>query len=573
MAYATRWDIPFKDIQGTLHHIYIQQDGWTGSVTTLQGGDTPIDWDEDNSDDLLKRVRAKTGHIEVIEQSYGDLVDLYPTTAKSHRIVVPGMFFGYIKPQSSTMNWTAGPRVLKFNIVSLLAMADDTPMMTINSLGGTVYMDYVFANLMDIMGHDYIIMPVGTTTYTEAFNGEVYNKIISPYSDEKEYKMATDADAYKPISVSDFLTQYCDTHDLVAHDSITGSNSVLLFTRFTNAGDYYLWSRDMIGGDISEGTIISSDALTDLFNGRTLASNSNKEKILIPYSGIDVYYDGEVFEDESWPVLRSQYQNNGRTIGDLIPRAKWLELTEYANLKTRMDYRQPGDLKSIQYLRIYRNNLPSSYEKVCKIAFDNLAPNNSYTVGITFGTYYALNGSVLAKIAGSWVTIDLTTLGDDHTFKIDTFPETDSSGCLNIELYCQQGYTGIFDIVDINLKKQPDIWNSSLDYVYKEFGFVESIEGTVGEKRLEYRIPWNQNFLSNWYKTQLAYSGSPYPVYMLQSQTKTEITVRASGFGSSLYLQKYYIDQTGRCWRIVAISQNPRDCEAKITLISSYILE
>lgn len=573
MAYSTRWDIPFRDIQGTLRHIYIQQDGWTGGITTLQGGETPIDWDEDSSDNLLKRVRAKTGHIEVIEENYGDLVDLYPTTAKSHRVVAPYLFWGYMKPQTSTMPWEGGPRKLKFNIQSPLAMAADIKMPVINSVGGNVYMDWVFYQLMQIMEYNYIVMPVGTTTYTEAFNGELYNKVICPYSDEKEYKMTSDDDAYAPISVSEFLEQYCDTHDLVVHDTTNSSSSVILFSRFVNAGQYRMWTQDQIGGNLSEGTVVSSDALTDFFTSRQVAANNNSEKILRPYSGIDVYNEGEVFGNARWPVQRSEYESNGTYTGDLTPRGKWLTLSEYATLKTRMDAQQVGELKALEYLRVYRITLPATQEMVCKVAFDNLAPNNSYTVTIKFGTAYSLVGNILAKIGGGWVTIDLSSLSNDHEYKLDTFPETDNSGCLNIEFYCQQGYISTFDIVDISLEKQPNIWNVEIDDVYKGHNFVTSIEGDEGEKRLEYRIPWNQNFLSNFYETQLAYAGSIYPVYMLQSQTKAEITVRSSMFSYGLYLQKFYIDNTGRRWRIVAISQNPRKCEAKITLISSYILE
>ena len=156
MAYANRWSITFKDFDGTTRVIYIQQDGWTGGVTALTPGNNPMIWDEDITEDLTKRVRGKTGRIEVIEHTYGELRDLYPSTPLQNRVVCNGVFFGYIKAQNSSNGWEAGPRTLKLNILSPLALAYDIPM-PINTTMGLREMGSVIVDLMDTLGYDFMV--------------------------------------------------------------------------------------------------------------------------------------------------------------------------------------------------------------------------------------------------------------------------------------------------------------------------------------------------------------------------------------------------------------------------------
>ena len=166
MAYTNRWSITFKDFENTTRTIYIQQDGWSGGVTALTPGNNPMIWEEDSSEDLTRRVRGKTGRIEVIEENYGDLADLYPTRPMKNRVVCSGVFWGYIKAQNSTNGWESGPRTLKLNILSPLAMAYDIPMPINASLGlremGGVMLD--------------IILKLGTSAPTGDKLGEFLNE-------------------------------------------------------------------------------------------------------------------------------------------------------------------------------------------------------------------------------------------------------------------------------------------------------------------------------------------------------------------------------------------------------------
>ena len=86
MAIGKRWTIPFMSKAGVSCHIDIYQDEWTGSVTTLTGGGTPIIYDEKDDKDLLSPIRYKTGYINIIEQNYGDLIDIYPDSDTSRYV-------------------------------------------------------------------------------------------------------------------------------------------------------------------------------------------------------------------------------------------------------------------------------------------------------------------------------------------------------------------------------------------------------------------------------------------------------------------------------------------------------
>ena len=84
-----RWTLPFMSLNGTECRVDIYKKNYTGSeVITLTGCAVPIEWSEDDDEDLLNVVRAKTGTLNVIEENYGDLQELYPSLSTDHYIEV-----------------------------------------------------------------------------------------------------------------------------------------------------------------------------------------------------------------------------------------------------------------------------------------------------------------------------------------------------------------------------------------------------------------------------------------------------------------------------------------------------
>ena len=84
---AKKYTIPFKSLTGNACSIDIYDDAYTGTaVTTLTGAPHPITFDEDDDDDLLTVVRSKTGYLNLIETTAGELDGVYPTTNTSRQV-------------------------------------------------------------------------------------------------------------------------------------------------------------------------------------------------------------------------------------------------------------------------------------------------------------------------------------------------------------------------------------------------------------------------------------------------------------------------------------------------------
>lgn len=570
MAYATRWDIPFKDINNTLHHIYIQTDGWTGSVTTLTGGDKPLDWDEDSSDDLIKRIRAKTGHIEIIEYSKGQLLDLFPTTATSHKVVVPDMFIGYIKPQTSTMPWLDYPRKIKLNIVSPLGLANGIyPYQAPYFWDGrfSKIQDY-FEDIMGKMQYKYLIMPTGNTEdVSEILDGKVNDFALGSFALDKEYRIEDQLDYWNPQSVKNVLEKFCTVHDLVVHDSIIGSEAVLLFTRFINPGDYYRYEYVTPYLRMGNGVLVSANSLINLFGLGGIASTQNIEKILLPYSGIDVYNEGEVYDDVDWTLGLCYYDEDSVPVSgflQLYPRGPWLELSydqAFLCAQGKNDEARRG---------VIVRGLPAPNTELFVVHFYEVEMGCTYTLRVTFWDYFD-NGSLHENkvFINGWEKTWFFNNEDTYELEIPNLT-ADVTGQIVVTFKADGSY--LF-VTEMKLEKDK-FYASAVQNIFIEQGFVTKIDGTDGEERLEYRLPLNDSYQSNKYTPTLTFDGTPYPIYLLQSQTKVEVILRTTRIlNVNDYLHKYYVDNTGRRWRIIAISQTPRDCKAKITLVSSYILE
>lgn len=124
MARAIRWQIPFKDLNNTAHTINIYQEGWTGGITQLKGGESPIETEEPTDADVFIPMRLSTGHINIIAES--DLSAIFASTSKSRYVTLMRgdslMWQGYIQPTSNDMRWDAYPMELSIPIQSCLAV-------------------------------------------------------------------------------------------------------------------------------------------------------------------------------------------------------------------------------------------------------------------------------------------------------------------------------------------------------------------------------------------------------------------------------------------------------------------
>lgn len=145
MARAIKYRLQFKSLLGHGCLVNVWVEGATSSavttktgadvpfdvetgVTELLGSDTPFEWQEDNSEDMLSLIRTKTGYLRVIEQTFGELDGLMPTSKTSHYVEAyydsKKMFVGYLQPQMFTNQWSGGPQEREFPITSPLGLLD-----------------------------------------------------------------------------------------------------------------------------------------------------------------------------------------------------------------------------------------------------------------------------------------------------------------------------------------------------------------------------------------------------------------------------------------------------------------
>ena len=607
MAYANRWSITFKDFEETTHTIYIQQDGWDGDVTPITPGSTPMMWDEDDNDDLTKRVRGKTGRIEVIEENYGDLKDLYPTTTMQNRVVCNNVFWGYIKAQNSTNGWEAGPRRLKLNILSPLALAYDIPM-PINMTPGLREMGSVILDIMDTIGYTTITMGIGTMSAIEKgefFRGQINNTLICPYANDKDYHYANNNEVFAPISVGEVIEYICERHDLIAHDYINGDEPGLLLSRMNYSGVYYRWLRGNIragGSSYDMASFVNNgNTLKALLDEFTVADNNNTEQLILPYSTIDVTHEGEKGGDLVAPTEQSQYVESQVAYYNLTPRGIWLSnANQFVRLhgetlkKVGSEGHNFDDWERVDVLDVHPTSVLASNTLMFSITFYNIDPKNAYQLYFKYShEKEGLHDSIYlsARAKGGWFLFqnaaeDVRPINEYPTYSTEqkyliaigggtndemTYEKTIRCGLVPDEYITINFYVGSQDlqrlkIYDIHLQAYPSE-GSGLSDKYAEQRFVERYPPwSTGEKKiLQYALHLNDTFFSNYYHTDFAYNNE-IPYYLTNSQRRIRVKIRNASISSLWYLYKYYIESQDSIWKLVAISYDVRKNMFALTL-------
>ncbi len=607
MAYTNRWSITFKDFEETTHTIYIQQDGWDGDVTPITPGSTPMMWDEDDNDDLTKRVRGKTGRIEVKEENYGDLKDLYPLNPMKNRLVCDNVFWGYIKAENSSNGWEAGPRILKLNILSPLALAYDIPM-PINMTPGLREMGSVILDIMDTIGYTTITMGIGTMSDNEKgefFRGQINNTLICPYANDKDYHYANNNEVFAPISIGEMIEYICERHDLIAHDYINGDEPGLLLSRMNYSGVYYRWLRGNIraGGSSYDmaSWVNNGNTLKALLDEFTVADNNNTEQLIMPCSTIDVTHEGEKGGDLAAPTEQSQYVESQVAYYNLTPRGIWLSnANQFVRLhgetlkKVGSEGHNFDDWEGVDVLDVQPTSVLASNTLMFSITFYHIDPKNAYQLYFKYshekeGSHDSIYLSARAK--SGWFLFqnaaeDVRPGNVYPTYSTEQKYLTAISGGINDEMTYEKTircglvpdeyitinfYVGSQDlqrlkIYDIHLQAYPSE-GSGLSDKYAEQRFVERYPPwSTGEKKLlQYELRLNETFFSNYYHTDFEYNNE-IPYYLTNSQRRIRVTVRNASISSLWYLYKYYIESQDSIWKLVAISYDVRKNLFTLTL-------
>ena len=109
--------------------------------------------------------------------------------------------------------------------------------------------------------------------------------------------------------------------------------------------------------------------------------------------------------------------------------------------------------------------------------------------------------------------------------------------------------------------------NGGLWAKYADQRFVERYPPwSTGEKKiLNHALHLNNTFFSNYYETDFGFSNE-IPYYLINSQRRIRVTVRAGSLSMFWYMYKYYIESQTAKWKIIAISYNVRNKTYTLTL-------
>lgn len=239
----------FKSLNGTGCLVNIYEDGYTGSgltssgktgadvpftvesgVNSLIGAATPIDWQEDNDTDMLNFIRTKTGYIRVIEQTYGELDGLYPTSLRQHFVEAyygtERVFTGFMQCDEYSNDWTASPRELEFAVVSPLGLLDSFNFSARTSPGLTTLGEWMKEAMEGLnpsasgSGSDYASVIYPGSDYSP-WNCQIHSTVFSPFNDDFKH-WDTASNLFAPVDYKYFIDGICACFGWMVHDTPDG---------------------------------------------------------------------------------------------------------------------------------------------------------------------------------------------------------------------------------------------------------------------------------------------------------------------------------------------------------------
>lgn len=298
MARAIRWTIPFKSFNGKDCHIDIYDENYTGSVTTLTGGGTPFYYEEDYNKDILRPVRAKTGYIEVVEETSGALDDLYAKQVLSRYVTVyygtSVCFIGYIQTRTFDDKWSDGVTVKKFAVSSPLGLLDEVyfPTYSTPETHSLVEMIDIMATQLGIT-YQVIITPGDAISLIDTMMSTI---VVCGINDSHSYKVYNDEPVWEVKPLSFFLENMCQLFGWTAHDV----GNTLLFTYPTYMGANCYQYVNTPSGRLRVEIPISGSREIDLSSNFTIADNKAKISSLMPNKSVKYTVSGDNGFTVSW---------------------------------------------------------------------------------------------------------------------------------------------------------------------------------------------------------------------------------------------------------------------------------
>ena len=316
--WGVRWQIQFKSLQGVDCKVNICVNGYTGTPSQLTGGETPVYWEENESKDLLKVVRTKTGYISFIEETFGYWNAVFPTTNIDRYVEVfygtKVVFTGYLQAQSFENEWAAPPREIQIPIQSPLLAAQ------------TIHFDAVQPQMITLaQALKWAIEKTGAPYKYIEFPSQVKldskfrASMLSPYNDSfNRSNVGEDSSVFTPVDIYTFIEGICNAYGLIVHDT----PDTLMFMRFNAASNetYYRYSVSDLPSATPLGVALPyfSEDFSDIFAPE---GDESTDSVVLPLQRIVFNYNSEQITNVDMDLGRCKfvYGINESTLGYTRP--------------------------------------------------------------------------------------------------------------------------------------------------------------------------------------------------------------------------------------------------------------
>ena len=587
------WTINFVSLNGTTCRAEIN-----GGGTQILGAANPVTIEEDDSDDLLEVVRYKTGYLNVIEETNGQLDELIPTTNTSHKVKIwygnDLIFVGFMQAQTFENTWESAPRQMSFPIMSPLGLLADTKMNMYNP-PREVALSELMADVVDALNgmgaeYDTVVWPkLASTCLGNLLNNTISSLVYCPFNEQHDASLASLNDGlFEPLNCQNFIDGFCNAFGLIVHDTPTG----IVFSKFDHITDYLKCTAanlrtltDVTTDTINGGT---ESALTDR---ATPCDDDGRESIVMPCEEVKVEYDGEYIESAELDFNHLTYNGQGSYSN---MRTAWLEshtpeLTGEHLLANNLFNSSNGRLTlegatACSYGNVSKQqegilvNLPNNtilISEIFTVKFYNRPTGNAMrlTFDVQWGTTIAdlgnegdhKNVGVVVKVGdlyyhgqGSWTTTQanpFTYIDSNNQFVWEITAVPDG---MPIEVAFYQASSQGSDpvqLIALNNIKLEDIPSLYSKYLVNGNGIgTQSVSRSISTNRM------NSNQIGH-----TIVDGITAYRYMLISQRRLQIQFKRTDT-MPYWMYMCYMTFMSQQWRVISISQYPWDDYVVITM-------
>lgn len=599
------WTINFVSQNGTACRAEIN-----GGGTQILGAANPVTIEEDDSDDLLEVVRYKTGYLNVIEETNGQLDGLIPTTNTSHKVKIwygtDLIFVGFMQAQTFENTWESAPRQMSFPIMSPLGLLADTKMNMYNP-PREVALSELMADVVDALNgmgaeYDTVVWPKLASTYLgNLLNNTISSLVYCPFNEQHDASLASLNDGlFEPLNCQNFIEGFCNAFGLIVHDTPTG----IVFSKFDHITDYLKCTAanlrtltNVTTDTISGGT---ESALTDR---ATPCDDDGRDSIVMPCEEVKVDYDGEYVKSAELDFNHLTY-NSQREYSNM--RVAWLEshtpeLTGEHLLENNLFNSTNGRLtlagaNACSYGNVSNQsegilvNLPDSTllgVKIFTVNFYNRPTGGDIrlTFGVQWGNTLADLGNeniphktigVVVKVGdlyyhgqGSWTTTqpnpfayildgqftwNITNVPDGIPIEVSFYDSTDPLVSDPVQLIA---------LTDIRLEEMPTLYSKYLVYKRNYDIFRVANGNGIGTQSVSRSISTNR-INSNQIGHTIVDGITTYR-YMLISQRRLQIQFKRTDT-MPYWMYMCYMKFMSQQWRVISISQYPWNDYVVITM-------